>query len=62
MAKLFFRQNNVQYIEHDVTIDQNAREQMLELSGQMGVPVIDVDGKIVVGFDQRALSKLLGIA
>lgn len=61
MAKEFFKENNVQYQEHDVSSDTKAREEMINKSGQMGVPVIDVEGEIVIGFDKERLSELLNI-
>jgi glutaredoxin 3 len=61
MTKEFFKKNNVEYTEHDVTTDEKAREEMVQKSGQMGVPVIDIDGKTVVGFDEAGLKKLLDI-
>ena len=59
MAKEFFKKNNVIYTEINVETDQKATEEMIEKSGQMGVPVIDVNGKIIVGFDRPALEKAL---
>ncbi len=59
MAKAFFQANGVKYEEKDVAVDIPARQAMLEKSGQMGVPVIDVDGSIVVGFDKQRLTELL---
>lgn len=61
MTKEFFKEHNVIYEEKDVSIDEKARNEMVEKSGQMGVPVIDIDGKIVVGFDQEKILELLGI-
>jgi len=61
MTKEFFKKNNVVYEEKDVMSNDAAREEMIKKSGQLGVPVIDIDGEIVVGFDQRALGKLLNI-
>ena len=61
MAKEFFKKHNVAYEEKDVAADLAAREAMIKTSGQMGVPVIDVDGSIVVGFDQGRLKQLLHI-
>lgn len=61
MAKEFFKQNNIVYEEKDVTNDAQARDEMINKSGQMGVPVIFVDDDIVVGFDRPRLSELLGI-
>lgn len=62
MAKEFFKKNNVQYQEKDVASDSAAREDMLNKSGQMGVPVIDINGKIIIGFDQSRLREALGIS
>ncbi len=61
LAKQFFKENEVDYSETDVTKDRAAAQEMIEKSGQMGVPVIDVDGKIIVGFDKPALKKALSI-
>ncbi len=61
MAKAFFKSHNVAYEEKDVATDLQAREDMVRKSGQLGVPVIDVGGEIVVGFDQGTLSRLLKV-
>lgn len=61
LAKEFFKKNKVDFEDKNVAADHQAVEEMVKKSGQMGVPVIDVDGKIVVGFDQEKLSKLLGL-
>lgn len=60
-TKAFFKEHNVSYEEKDVSSDEEARRQMIEKSGQMGVPVTDIDGTIVVGFDEERLSALLDI-
>ncbi len=61
-TKDYFAQNNVTYTEKDVATDPIARNEMLEKSKQMGVPVIDIGGEIVVGFNQPRLAQLLEIA
>ena len=61
MAKEFFKENNVSYEEFNVAVDTEKCTEMIQKSGQMGVPVIDIDGKIIVGFDQGEISKILGI-
>ncbi len=61
MTKEFFERNNVSYEEKDVSND-TAREEMIEKSNQLGVPVIDIDGRIIVGFDEEELSKILKIS
>ena len=59
MAKEFFKKNDVKYTEINVEEDDKSAEDTIEKSGQMGVPVIDVDGKIIVGFNRPALEKAL---
>lgn len=61
MAKEFFAKNNVAYTEHNVAADTKAREEMVEKSQQLGVPVIDIDDNIIIGFDQRTIEKVLGL-
>jgi glutaredoxin 3 len=59
MAKDYFKKHKVKFTEVDVGEDKKAAEEMVEKSGQMGVPVIDIDGKIIVGFDKNAIEKAL---
>lgn len=61
MTKEFFAKNNVAFEEKDVAADATAREEMLEKSQQLGVPVIDVDGTIIIGFDKKNLETALGL-
>lgn len=61
MTKAFFEKNNIQYQEFNVAADLKAREEMIHVSGQLGVPVITVDGEVVIGYDPEELSRLLGI-
>lgn len=58
-TKEYFKEHNVTYTEKDVASDGAARQEMLQKSQQMGVPVIDIDGEITVGFDQHRLAQLL---
>jgi glutaredoxin 3 len=60
-AKEYFAAHNIAFTESDVSTDEKARDEMISKSGQLGVPVIDIDGKITVGFDQDRLAELLGI-
>lgn len=60
-AKDFLKQNNVSFEDVDVSLDQKAAEEMIQKSGQMGVPVIEIDGKIIVGFDKQAIKQALGL-
>ncbi len=59
-AKDFLKEKNVEFEDVDVSADRDKAKEMVEKSGQMGVPVIDVDGKIVVGFDQAKLEEMIG--
>ena len=61
MAKNFFKKHNVSYAEKDVSSDQEAAQEMVKKSGQMGVPVIEIDEKIIIGFDQEKIAELLKI-
>lgn len=60
-VKAFLKKNNVEYKDIDVSSNQEAAQEMIQKSSQMGVPVIDVDGNILIGFDQQKLSELLHI-
>lgn len=61
MAKDFFKEKNVAYTEYNVASDLAKRKEMVEKSGQMGVPVIIIDGDITVGFNQPKIAQLLGV-
>lgn len=60
MAKEYFKKNNIAYESIDVAADLKARQEMFEKSHQMGVPVIDMDGSIIVGFDRSSIDAALG--
>lgn len=59
MAKEYFKEHSIAYTEIDVASDADKRKEMVEKSGQLGVPVIDIDGQIVVGFDEDTIASLL---
>jgi len=59
--KMFLKEHNIEFEEIDVSKDKKAQEEMIKKSGQMGVPVIEIDGEIVVGFDKKRISQLLNI-
>jgi len=61
MAKAYFREKGIKFTDIDVSRDQAAARDMVRRSGQMGVPVIDINGKIVVGFNRPQVNALLGI-
>lgn len=60
-AKEFFDANNVAYTDHDVASDLDKRTEMIDLTGQMGVPVIRIDDDVIVGFDEEKIKELLKI-
>jgi glutaredoxin 3 len=62
MAKEFLKKNNIQFESVDVGMDREAAKEMKDKSSQMGVPVLDIDGQIIVGFDKDAISSALGIS
>lgn len=61
LAKDYFTAHNIAYTEHNVAVDLEKRKELVEKSGQMGVPVIDIDGAVIVGFDKPKLAELLNI-
>ena len=61
MAKELFKEHAIAYNEYNVAVDAEKRNEMIERSGQMGVPVIEIDGNLVVGFNKELISTLLGI-
>jgi len=60
-AKEWFKEKSIVYEEIDVSRDRIKAEEMIQKSGQMSVPVIEIDGKLLVGFDAGEVSKALGI-
>lgn len=60
-TKEFFKENNIEFTDHNVAEDTDKRAEMVEKSGQMGVPVTFVGDEMVIGFDKNKLSSLLGI-
>lgn len=61
MAKDYFKEHNIAYQEFDVYADEQARDAMIKKSGQMGVPVIEIDNDIIIGFNQPKIASLLSI-
>jgi glutaredoxin-like YruB-family protein len=61
MAKEYFKEKGVNYEDCDVSVDEKAQEEMIAKSQQMGVPVIVIDGKIIIGFNQPEIDKALGL-
>lgn len=61
MVKDYLKSKNISFTEKDVSKDENAAIEMINKSGQRGVPVIDINGEIVVGFDQESIDRILGL-
>ncbi len=59
--KQFLKENNILFLDWDVSVDQAAADEMIKKSGQMGVPVLDIDGQIIVGFDKEKIKAALGV-
>lgn len=59
LAKAYFQEKGVEYEEKDVLTDLQARKEMIEKSGQLGVPVITIGNNVVIGFDKHTLEHLL---
>ncbi|HOP99733.1 MAG TPA: glutaredoxin family protein [Acetivibrio clariflavus] len=58
-AKEYLKSKNVDFEDIDVSKDPTAAVEMIKKSGQRGVPVLDINGNIIVGFDQRAIDRLI---
>ena len=58
-AKEFFTENKIEFTEHDVSADAEKRQEMIEMTGQMGVPVIQIGDDVVIGFDEDKVKELL---
>ena len=60
-AKQFLKDNNIEFENIDVATNPGKAQEMVDKSGQMGVPVLEIDGEIITGFDKEAIQKALGI-
>ena len=58
-VKQYLKDNNIAFEDIDVSTDENKAQEMIKRSGQMGVPVVEIDGEIVIGFDKDKIKKLL---
>lgn len=59
LAKNYLRENKIPFTEYNVASDSQKAEEMVRKSGQMGVPVLDINGHIIVGFDRMAIERAL---
>jgi glutaredoxin 3 len=60
-TKQFLKDNNINFEDIDVSSNKQAAEEMIQKSGQMGVPVLDIDGQIIVGLDKEKIKTALGL-
>lgn len=60
-AKQFLNDNNIPFENYDVSADQGKAEEMVQKTGQMGVPVLDIEGEIITGFDKDKIKQALGL-
>ena len=60
-AKQYLKDNNIEFTHYDVGSDKAKADEMVKKSGQMGVPVLDIEGTIIVGFDKERIIEVLGL-
>ena len=60
-AKDFLKKNKIEFEAKDVAKDEDAREELMRKTGQLAVPVLDIDGEMIIGFDQEAIEKALNL-
>lgn len=60
-VKQYLKENNISFLDWDVGTDKVAADEMVKKTGQMGVPVLDIDGTIIIGFDQAKIKIALGL-
>jgi glutaredoxin-like YruB-family protein len=59
MAKQYLLAKGVKFLEYDVSVDRKKAKEMVEKSGQMGVPVLEINGRIIIGFDRNLIDQAL---
>ena len=62
LTKEFLTEKGIPFTNYDVSTDEARRNEMIEMTGQMGVPVIVIDGDIMIGFDKNKLAAKVGVA
>jgi glutaredoxin 3 len=61
MVKSYLKENKVEFTDVNVAEDKDKAQEMIDKSGQMGVPVLEINGKIIIGFDKTAIQKELSL-
>jgi len=59
--KEFLKENNIEFEEIDVSKDEKAKNEIIEKTGKLEVPIVEIDGEIIIGFDKEKISQLLNI-
>jgi len=59
--KQFLAENKVDFVNYDVSVDREKANEVIKKSGQMGVPVMDIDGQLIIGFDKEKIKSALGL-
>ncbi len=60
-VKDFLKENNIEFVDHDVSSNEQLAAEMIKKTGQMGVPVVEIGEEIIIGFDERRIRELLEI-
>ena len=61
LTKEWLGKNNIPFVDYDLSADAEKRDEIIEKTGQMGVPIIEIDNEFIIGFDKKKLSELLEI-
>lgn len=61
LAKEWMEKNNIPFIDYDLSADAEKRDEIIEKTGQMGVPIIEIDNEFIIGFDKKRINELLEI-
>jgi glutaredoxin-like YruB-family protein len=61
MLKDWLDKNNISFVDYDLSIDAEKRDEIIEKTGQMGVPIIEINNEFIIGFDKKRISELLEI-
>lgn len=59
-VKQYLQEKNIAFTEHNVADDREKAEEMVKISGQMGVPVVSINNKVIIGFNRPEIDKALG--
>ena len=62
MAMDYFHENNIKFVQYDVASDAEKRKEMMDMTKQLGVPVIHIDDSLIIGFNKPKVAELLGLA